>query len=172
MIDVDYTDIGVNSDIVTSLLYQIYMMGRFRGPGEDYELYKQEPTPRPEAYAYYIGMMPGTKSSIYSKTPGELISSSSEYDNLKYTYTYTFEDSGLVNFYVILSPGVEIESGSLRSGELETEYEKSDFENPTYFDIQCGDFDWNDERYKLVGVRGISLCDSGNIITLNFTKKN
>ena len=165
-----WKNIGLNSDLVSELFYQIYYMGVYRALGED-EI-KPEPTPQPDAYVYYIGMMPGTKSSVYSKTPGELISSSSEYNNLRYTYTYTLGDSGLVNFYVILSPGVEIESGSLRSGELETEYEKADFTNPTYFDIQYGDFDWEGEKYRLLGVRGISLCDPGNTITLNFTKKN
>lgn len=40
-------NIGVNSELITSLLYQIYGMGRYRETGEDEIVPESSPSPTP-----------------------------------------------------------------------------------------------------------------------------
>jgi hypothetical protein len=87
-----------------------------------------------------------------------------------FTHEYTEEDDGLTIFYVILKFNVKIESGSLRSGNLVTEFTAEDFNNPIYFDVRYGSVAIDQTAYTIIGVRGVSLSDAGNTITLNFIK--
>lgn len=122
---------------------------------------------------YYIGLTGNTRENFYSKTTQQLVGDATSYmvqSTPTFTHEYTEEDDGLNIFYIILKFNVKIESGSIRSGNLVTEFTAEDFNNPAYFDVRYGSVAINQISYTIIGVRGISLSDEGNVITLNFIK--
>jgi hypothetical protein len=122
---------------------------------------------------YYVGIAGMTREVFYSKTVDQLLSSASPYmvqSTPSYAHEYTDSEAGLVVFYIIMRYNVTIDSGYLRSGNLVTPYTPEDFNDPTYFDLQYGNVAINGYSYKVIGVRGVSLSDPDNMITLNLTK--
>lgn len=122
---------------------------------------------------YYIGLIGNTRENFYSKTTQQLVGDSTPYmvqSTPTFTHEYTEEDNGLIIFYIILKFNVKIESGNFRSGNMVTEFTAEDFNNPTYFDVRYGSVSINQTAYTIIGVRGVSLSDEGNVITLNFIK--
>lgn len=130
-------------------------------------------TPWIDTADYYIGFSGNTRENFYSKTTQQLVGDSTPYmvqSTPTFIHEYTEEDNGLIIFYIILKFNVKIESGNLRSGNLVTEFTAEDFNNPTYFDVRYGSVSINQTAYTIIGVRGVSLSDEGNVITLNFIK--
>lgn len=130
-------------------------------------------TPWIDTADYYIGLSGNTRENFYSKTTQQLVGDATPYmvvSTPTFTHEYTEEDDGLTIFYVILKFNVKIESGSLRSGNLVTEFTAEDFNNPIYFDVRYGSVAIDQTAYTIIGVRGVSLSDAGNTITLNFIK--
>ncbi len=122
---------------------------------------------------YYVGLAGMTREVFYSKTIDQLLSGATPYmvqNNPSYAKEYTNDDAGLVIFYVILKSNVRIDSGNLRSGNVTTDYTQADFNDPTYFDLRYGGVAINGAAYNVIGVRGVSLPDPNNMITLNFIK--
>ena len=122
---------------------------------------------------YYVGIAGMTKETFYNKTVDQLLSGATSYSvqsTPSYAHEYTDNEEGLVVFYIILKFNVSIDSGWYRSGNITTPYTPEDFTDPTYFDLQYGNVVINRASYKVIGVRGVTFSDQGNMITLNLIK--
>lgn len=71
---VDYENVGVNPEIVSSLLFQIYLMGRYRDTGEDRVVLEPDPDDDPEINNsdYYVGFVGGSSDDFRRMTKKQL----------------------------------------------------------------------------------------------------